>query len=35
MRADQVLIDMKKEKEYFIGIDSDGCAFDSMEIKEK
>lgn len=35
MRADQVLIDMKKEKEYFIGIDSDGCAFDSMEIKHK
>ena len=25
----------KKEKEFFIGIDSDGCAFDSMEIKHK
>jgi len=35
MRPDQVLIDMKKQKEYFIGIDSDGCAFDSMEIKHK
>ena len=23
------------EKEYFIGIDSDGCAFDTMEIKHK
>jgi len=35
MKADQILIDMKKEHEYFIGIDSDGCAFDSMEIKHK
>jgi phosphoglycolate phosphatase-like HAD superfamily hydrolase len=35
MKADQVLIDMKKENDYFIGIDSDGCAFDSMEIKHK
>lgn len=26
---------MKKEHEYFIGIDSDGCAFDTMEIKHK
>lgn len=29
------LIDMKKEKDFFIGIDSDGCAFDTMEIKHK
>jgi phosphoglycolate phosphatase-like HAD superfamily hydrolase len=29
------LIEMKPEKEFFIGIDSDGCAFDSMEIKHK
>ncbi|MCK4516798.1 MAG: HAD family hydrolase [Spirochaetaceae bacterium] len=26
---------MKPEKEFFIGIDSDGCAFDTMEIKHK
>ncbi len=26
---------LKKTKEFFVGIDSDGCAFDSMEIKHK
>ncbi|MCK5153885.1 MAG: HAD family hydrolase [Spirochaetales bacterium] len=26
---------MKPEKKFFIGIDSDGCAFDTMEIKHK
>jgi len=26
---------LKPEKEFFIGIDSDGCAFDTMEIKHK
>src|SRR5437899_975473 len=31
----QVLRDFKPNKEYFIGIDSDGCVFDSMEIKHK
>lgn len=31
----QPLIDMKKEKEFLVGIDSDGCAFDTMEIKHK
>ena len=25
----------RKEKEFFVGIDSDGCAFDTMEIKHK
>jgi phosphoglycolate phosphatase-like HAD superfamily hydrolase len=25
----------KKEKPFFVGIDSDGCAFDTMEIKQK
>lgn len=30
-----VLKDLKPEKEFFIGIDSDGCVFDSMEIKQK
>ncbi len=27
--------ELKKSKEYFIGIDSDGCVFDTMEIKHK
>ncbi len=31
----QALKDLKPEKEFFIGIDSDGCVFDSMEIKHK
>jgi phosphoglycolate phosphatase-like HAD superfamily hydrolase len=31
----QILDDLKPEKEFFIGIDSDGCAFDTMEIKQK
>ncbi|MFP4179891.1 MAG: HAD family hydrolase [Spirochaetaceae bacterium] len=31
----QKLKDMQPENEFFIGIDSDGCAFDSMEIKHK
>ena len=31
----QVLLDFKPAKEFFIGIDSDGCVFDSMEIKHK
>ena len=29
------LENLKPEKEFFIGIDSDGCAFDTMEIKHK
>ncbi len=29
------LKDIKKEKDFFIGIDSDGCVFDTMEIKQK
>ena len=29
------LTDLKPEKEFFVGIDSDGCAFDTMEIKHK
>ncbi len=35
MNAKQQLIDLKPEKEFFIGIDSDGCVFDTMEIKQK
>ncbi len=31
----QVLRDFRPSKEFFIGIDSDGCVFDSMEIKHK
>ncbi|HEY0549761.1 MAG TPA: HAD hydrolase-like protein [Verrucomicrobiae bacterium] len=31
----QVLKDFKPTKEFFVGIDSDGCIFDSMEIKHK
>jgi phosphoglycolate phosphatase-like HAD superfamily hydrolase len=31
----QVLRDFQPTKEFFIGIDSDGCVFDSMEIKHK
>jgi phosphoglycolate phosphatase-like HAD superfamily hydrolase len=29
------LINLQPTKEFFIGIDSDGCAFDTMEIKQK
>ena len=31
----QKLIDLVTTKEFFLGIDSDGCAFDNMEIKHK
>ena len=31
----KVLEDLKPTKEFFIGIDSDGCVFDTMEIKQK
>jgi len=31
----QILRDLKPAKKFFIGIDSDGCVFDSMEIKHK
>lgn len=31
----QVLIDFRPRKSYFVGIDSDGCAFDAMELKHK
>lgn len=35
MDSAQVLRDFKPKHEFFIGIDSDGCVFDSMEIKHK
>ena len=31
----QALKDLTKDKEFLVGIDSDGCAFDTMEIKHK
>src|SRR5439155_5429466 len=31
----QILRDFKPSREFFVGIDSDGCIFDSMEIKHK
>jgi phosphoglycolate phosphatase-like HAD superfamily hydrolase len=31
----QALRDFRPTKEFFVGIDSDGCVFDSMEIKHK
>jgi phosphoglycolate phosphatase-like HAD superfamily hydrolase len=31
----EILKSLKPTKEFFIGIDSDGCAFDTMEIKQK
>ncbi len=31
----QSLKDFKAEKNFFVGIDSDGCAFDTMEVKHK
>ena len=29
------LREFRQEKEFFVGIDSDGCAFDTMEVKHK
>jgi phosphoglycolate phosphatase-like HAD superfamily hydrolase len=33
--AAQPLVDLQPQHAFFVGIDSDGCAFDSMEIKHK
>jgi hypothetical protein len=30
-----LLINLRPSKEFFIGDDSDGCVFDSMEVKQK
>jgi phosphoglycolate phosphatase-like HAD superfamily hydrolase len=35
MNPQEQLINLNPKKEFFIGIDSDGCAFDTMEIKQK
>lgn len=34
-KKQQILKDLKPQNEFFIGIDSDGCVFDTMEIKQK
>jgi phosphoglycolate phosphatase-like HAD superfamily hydrolase len=33
--AARVLVDFEPHTDFFVGIDSDGCAFDAMEIKHK
>ena len=33
--AAQPLADLKPKTAFFVGIDSDGCAFDTMEVKHK
>ncbi len=33
--AAQALVDFKPQQSFFVGIDSDGCAFDAMELKQK
>lgn len=35
MDYQQILRNLKPSHEFFIGIDSDGCVFDSMEVKQK
>ena len=35
MKLYEELLSLKPENEFFIGIDSDGCAFDTMELKQK
>ncbi|MBN1599833.1 MAG: HAD hydrolase-like protein [Bacteroidales bacterium] len=35
MNPQEKLKNLKSEKKFFIGIDSDGCVFDTMEIKQK
>ena len=35
MTTPKTLHDFRPTREFFIGIDSDGCAFDTMEIKHK
>jgi len=31
----KILKDLKPESEFFVGIDSDGCVFDTMGIKQR
>lgn len=33
--AQAPLREFRNERDFFVGIDSDGCAFDTMEVKHK
>jgi phosphoglycolate phosphatase-like HAD superfamily hydrolase len=35
MTKQDILLNLHPDRDYFVGIDSDGCAFDTMEIKQK
>ena len=35
MTNQDILLNLRPDRNYFVGIDSDGCAFDTMEIKQK
>jgi phosphoglycolate phosphatase-like HAD superfamily hydrolase len=35
MTNQDILLNLKPDRNFFVGIDSDGCAFDTMEIKQK
>ncbi|MFA5815978.1 MAG: HAD hydrolase-like protein [Bacteroidales bacterium] len=35
MTNQDILLNLRPDRDFFIGIDSDGCAFDTMEIKQK
>jgi phosphoglycolate phosphatase-like HAD superfamily hydrolase len=34
-RSPTAQLDFRKARDFFVGIDSDGCAFDTMEVKQK
>lgn len=35
MTNHDILLNLRPDRDFFVGIDSDGCAFDTMEIKQK
>lgn len=35
MTNQDILLNLRPDRDFFVGIDSDGCAFDTMEIKQK
>jgi phosphoglycolate phosphatase-like HAD superfamily hydrolase len=35
MSNQNILMELRPDRDFFVGIDSDGCAFDTMEIKQK
>ncbi len=35
MTYQDILLNLRPDRDFFVGIDSDGCAFDTMEIKQK